>query len=478
MGTGFGIRTKLLVNFGLAAVMALSGSIYSILSARHLRNVSIRELTGGAKELDQTRQIGIDIANMRTAMRGVSLFAMMKVPPQIDKARKTFDASESDVVNVLREIGGENANAEERTAVNQIRGGLEQWLAGFAQFADLSTNGKADEASQVALKTLTPVIDALQKQTSELGRISRARQDHATDLTFSAMRTNEALNWILTLAIALAASAALVLVGGMTKTLRAIANSVAIGAREVSGAATQVSGASQSLAQGSSEQAGSLEETSAATQQINSMAHRNTENAEASVKIAIESGAQFEEANRALDQMVVASNDIEASSNKISKIIKVIEEIAFQTNILALNAAVEAARAGEAGMGFAVVADEVRNLAQRSSQAAKDTTALIEESIQRSRGGKTTVEKVATALRTVTEESGKIKVLVEEVNLGSREQARGIEEVSKSINQMEQVTQRTAAEAEEIAAAAEQLKAQSVSMSATADQLSQFVDGV
>jgi methyl-accepting chemotaxis protein len=181
--------------------------------------------------------------------------------------------------------------------------------------------------------------------------------------------------------------------------------------------------------------------------------------------------------NQALAKMVVAMGDINSSSDKIGKIIKVIDEIAFQTNILALNAAVEAARAGEAGMGFAVVADEVRNLAQRSAQAAKDTAALIVESIANSNDGKARVDQVAIAVRAITEESDKVKMLVDEVNIGSQEQTRGFEQVSKAIVQMERVTQSTAASAEESASASQELTAQSASLQDVARHLAMMVGG-
>jgi methyl-accepting chemotaxis protein len=138
---------------------------------------------------------------------------------------------------------------------------------------------------------------------------------------------------------------------------------------------------------------------------------------------------------------------------------------------------VEAARAGKAGMGFAVVADEVRNLAQRCAQAAKDTAALIEESITKSNDGKVKVDQVATAIRAITEESAKVKTLVDEVNLGSQEQARGIEQVSKAITQMEQVAQKTAANAEESASAAEELNAQSETLKDIVERLTAMVGG-
>ncbi len=207
------------------------------------------------------------------------------------------------------------------------------------------------------------------------------------------------------------------------------------------------------------------------------MARKNAENSQSANALVTQSQQKFTETNHSLETMVVAMGDIKASSDKVAKIIKVIDEIAFQTNILALNAAVEAARAGEAGMGFAVVADEVRNLAQRCAQAAKDTAALIEESIAKSNDGKTKVDQVAVAIRAITEESAKVKTLVDEVSLGSQEQTRGIEQVAKALTQMEQVTQQSAANAEESAAAAEELTAQAATLMDVVGQLSAMVGG-
>lgn len=207
------------------------------------------------------------------------------------------------------------------------------------------------------------------------------------------------------------------------------------------------------------------------------MTRKNAENS----KVAAEYTGQVDQrvgaANHTLGQMVASMSEINTSSEKVSKIIKVIDEIAFQTNILALNAAVEAARAGEAGMGFAVVADEVRNLAQRCAQAAKDTAALIEESMAKSHDGMGKLDQVAEAIGSITESAAKVKTLVDEVNLGSQEQARGIEQIAKAISQMEQVTQKNAANAEESASASEELSGQAETMNSVVGQLQTMVNG-
>jgi methyl-accepting chemotaxis protein len=207
------------------------------------------------------------------------------------------------------------------------------------------------------------------------------------------------------------------------------------------------------------------------------MTRRNAENSRLAAERMKHAAGSVSEANGRLQQMIVSMNAIQASSDKVSKIIRTIDEIAFQTNILALNAAVEAARAGESGMGFAVVADEVRNLAHRSAEAARNTAVLIEESIANSKDGKSKLDQVSGAILSITKSADEVNRLVEEIRSGSEEQARGIEQVSRALANMQEATQTTAASAEESAAAGAELSAQSESMRQTVRGLAQMVGG-
>lgn len=253
---------------------------------------------------------------------------------------------------------------------------------------------------------------------------------------------------------------------------------ISASADEVDSASAQIAASSQRLAQASCEQAASLEETSASTEEIGSMTRRNSENSKSAAQLVDKSVEGFVHSNRLLTEMLAAMEGISDSSDKIFRIIKVIDEIAFQTNILALNAAVEAARAGEAGMGFAVVADEVRNLAQRCAQAAKDTAALIENSIAKAHDGKSKVSETAGSIRIVSDQAIQIKTLIDEVTLGSVEQTRGIEQISKALAQMEQATQASAANSEESAAASEEMQAQAGALRSAIGSLQAMFTGL
>jgi len=207
------------------------------------------------------------------------------------------------------------------------------------------------------------------------------------------------------------------------------------------------------------------------------MTRKNAENASQATRLVTDVAQDVLASNAALTDMVASMTAIKESSSKVAKIIKTIDEIAFQTNILALNAAVEAARAGEAGAGFAVVADEVRSLAQRSAQAAKDTAGLIEESIARSHEGHAKVQTVTAAIDAITESTSKAKILVDGVSVASRQQAQGIDQVTQAVAQMEKVTQNNAAMAEESAAASEELSAQAEASMDVVGKLSALVVG-
>jgi methyl-accepting chemotaxis protein len=231
----------------------------------------------------------------------------------------------------------------------------------------------------------------------------------------------------------------------VSRPLRVVSGQLALGADQVSASAGQVASSGISIAKGASLQAASLEETSASSEEIRSMAQQCASDCRTTANLVDGAQAKFANADRALQDLITAMDHARASSAKVSKIIKAIDEIAFKTNILALNAAVEAARAGQAGMGFAVVAEEVRHLAQQCAVAARDSAEIVEESLRTSNDGQSKVEDVAASIHAVTEDSLKIKILVDQISGASAQQTGGIAQITVAMSQMERVTQAAAA---------------------------------
>jgi hypothetical protein len=330
-----------------------------------------------------------------------------------------------------------------------------------------------------ASRVLAPRMEGLQKQLATTRETLAAdlRGDIGRMLTTSVQQRRISLG---VFALTLLVSSVVVtrtIRGAVVRPIRSVATQLERSASEVTSAAASVAGSALSLSNGATEQAASLEETSASMEEMASMTRQNAENTERAATRMAEAERSVSDANGALGDMVTSMTAIKQSSDKVARIIKTIDEIAFQTNILALNAAVEAARAGEAGMGFAVVADEVRALAQRSAQAARDTAELIETSMQRSNDGQARMVQVTAAMQAITASTGEVKTLIDQVSNASRQQAQGIDQVSRAIAQMERVTHATAATAAESAAASDELKQQAAASKTLVARLAGLVDG-
>src|SRR6056297_1371413 len=246
------------------------------------------------------------------------------------------------------------------------------------------------------------------------------------------------------------------MVAALNELLSQVNNSV----EQVNSGADQVSQASQNLSQGATEQASSLEEITSSTNEINSQSKQNAENATEALSLAKQATSDAEKGNQQMLDMTGIMERINASSDQINKVVKVIDDIAFQINLLALNANVEAARAGKYGKGFAVVADEVRNLAVKSTDSVKETTQMVEETVTNIKQGTEAAEATAQQLTAIVEGSGKVANFLEEIAQASREQAQAIEQITEGLDQIDEATQASTASAEESASASEELAGQ------------------
>ncbi|MDP4181770.1 MAG: methyl-accepting chemotaxis protein [Bacillota bacterium] len=254
------------------------------------------------------------------------------------------------------------------------------------------------------------------------------------------------------------------------KSFNDILTQINTSAQQVASGSSQISDSAQALSQGSTEQASSIEELSASIEEISSQTKQNADNADKARNLAETAMEKAVQGNNQMKEMLKAMEDINDASSNISKIIKVIDEIAFQTNILALNAAVEAARAGQHGKGFAVVAEEVRNLAARSADAAKETTVMIEDSIKKVEGGAKIAKYTADALNVIVDDVSKAAVLVGEIATASNQQAVAVLQINQGVIQVSEVVQTNSATSQESAAASEELSSQAETLRGLADK--------
>ncbi|HEY4045343.1 MAG TPA: methyl-accepting chemotaxis protein [Acidobacteriaceae bacterium] len=471
------IKKKLYLAYGVMLLLAMCMGITSITLFSNL-STTIHELTGpDMTKLVLAGAINTISAEMLSEERGMQLRAMQGDNETVLKYAAAYEKSSEDLKNAVDQCRPLLVDSAAIGLLAQLDDARGKASIKYAEFHNAISEAKLDVSYEI-YKSLVPLMNSLSDAGARLLRNEQSRMAQATGTTVGQVFRGHSIMMVLMLLSTAVGAVVVWIIKHLDGQLRQSITELSEGAEQVASAASQVSSSSQSLARDTSEQAAMIEETSASSEEINSMAKRSSENSRSAADLVTALQHGMNETNLALADTVKAMDAIGESSDKIAAILSVIDKIAFQTNILALNAAVEAARAGEAGMGFAVVADEVRNLAQRCAQAAQDTSALIEHSIHSSNNGKAKVKQVADAGRQVTEEFTKVKTLVDEINVGSQEQGRGVDQISRAITQMEQSTQKSAANAEESAAAAEELTAQSETLQEIAERLSNMIGAI
>jgi methyl-accepting chemotaxis protein/methyl-accepting chemotaxis protein-1 (serine sensor receptor) len=457
---GITLRTKFIGGFAALLCMIAASTFTSMRAVSSLNAGLDRVVHRMSLRADRTSQVVENLVDISGKHQALLLHSILSDAAGVERNRQAVSEAEHRIDALFVELLPLIDSAPDKRLVEELQSKLLAVRPVSDEVAQLIQKQQMNDALKLVTEKLLPAYDDLQRNARDFLTNQRDRMTSDTQDVQATASATRAWAFIFVALTIFCSCLIIFVVRQMNSALGGMGSQVSEGAQQVARAAAQMGAISQSLAQGASEQAVSLEQTSASSEQVNQMVQRNARSSREAAEHTNDANRLLTGANQKLEQMLDSMRDISSSSERISKIIRVIDEIAFQTNILSLNAAVEAARAGEAGMGFAVVADEVRNLAQRCSQAAKDTSGLIEESIQHSKTGKVRLDEVAASMRHVTDSAMQVQRLSNEVNAGSEEQARAIEQISRAILQIQQVTQQTAASAEEGASAGAQMGAE------------------
>ncbi len=499
------LRTKLNFIFGILVGVSLLSGIFSYQITVNLEE-SIKSLINVHMSASE-KVLQSDMAHDQ--LRAIAFRAIIGAQTgnkhEIDAAKAEFIEAKAAFEKGVSTIKDLPVSDSIHQDIKEVEPRLKSYIQSIDSLIDMSEKGDKSKAID-SLPTFGTLFEELAEKMAKLEdhiftEAQKTSDESSNQVILSKTITGGSIFILITIGIASILFTQKSIIQSLENCIRSI-DSVT---QNVSTASTQIESASKHLASGASEQSAGLEETSASMEEISSMIQQNVNNANNSKKISInakessEKGISYmSEMNSTINgirtsatEMKEAVSSMQSAENQIAKIVKDIDEIAFQTNILALNAAVEAARAGEAGAGFAVVADEVRNLAQRSAQAARETALKIEESIKISHRSVIASEKVNQSLTLLDQtslrvESGFQEILsqtrnvsevVIQISQATQEQSIGVQETKKSLNQIDQVTQSNAAQAEETSQAAQSLIEQVHGLHEALNLLKNLVEG-
>ncbi len=375
------------------------------------------------------------------------------------------------LVESIRKLNGLIDDSASRDALKKLENGALQVQQFQKAYLEAVTRNQFADAHEVLTEKMDPLLKQLQDNTQALERAQQqvlAASSRSADKEISQSRM---IVWVVIGLCLFVLTATFQLVRGIIRKLGLVAGRLFEHAGGVAKTAASVSSSGDMIAERAVTQATAIDSTSSTAEVVSGTAQENHQAAEEVARLAAQVQEHVTGANRTLQQLTVAMEQIDASSHQISKIMKVIDEIASQTNILALNAAVEAARSGDAGLGFAVVADEVRSLAQRCAEAARDSEQLIQASVERSVTGRQRVEEVSCFVKSVTADVSQVNDIARRLQERSRSQASSIASMHRSIEEIRSNTHEFAAAAEESAAAGQTLRRQADELSGAVDEM-------
>jgi methyl-accepting chemotaxis protein len=443
---------------------------------------SLQKLLTGARntgDMNASFQISTALQGFYSATSSVNSFLLTSDPGTADQARQSLAALQTQIQKIEKDQ--KEMEKLDATLVDAAKSGLLTKAQGDARaYGDALERVIAATTARGQIVTLR--LDSIAPAfTATIGKVKQSLSVLQSELQTRTSEEQKQAEWMVlivsTVGVLAAFVFAFVIIRNVTRPIARVATALAEDSDRTASAAMQMLKASQGMADGSSQQAASLEETSSSLEEMASMTKRNAEAAHAAKALADEARQTADLGANDMETMKSAMGAIKASSAEISKIIKTIDEIAFQTNILALNAAVEAARAGEAGLGFAVVADEVRNLAQRSAQAARETADKISDSGAKSEQGVRISEKMASNLAGIVEKTRRLNEMIAEIAQASNEQSQGIAQINNAVSHMDKVTQGNASLAEETASSSEELRIQAEQVKQAVAELMRMVQG-